>query len=331
MLDQWFPNSTVSGLGICIWRKQRVRCFDWDSLCPLRFVLCHLGPLRCGTNAGNVSNWWQHSLVKKDLLCYGFRLALWKLSFSSFLRGDILISPLCLSEVWQVTFIDRNFFWNNVVTFSNQFFNWWWSCRSFCIDYKLNLLTHMLQGVICKLYRLYIPRHFIRFRGQSFWRWVLSLSLSSVISWRKNSFYFTHVCLHHSVSKQDLVQIVQLYAKRLRARSWGSWGLNPSRLTVLFPLSHVKGKVAWESHSKGRLDSEDRRKNSSATETFAVLAQAVFPRESKQATQAKTNGFDEMDMPSHQVPGGKLPSICFRDFVVWWHGVWIAQFNIFTL
>ena len=87
-------------------------------------------------------------------------------------------------------------------------------------------------------------------------------------------------------------------------------------------------KVAWESHSKGRLDSEDRRKNSFATETFSVLAQAVFPRESKQATQAKTNGFDEMDMPSHQVPGGKFPGICFRDFVVWWHGVWIAQFNI---
>ena len=73
-------------------------------------------------------------------------------------------------------------------------------------------------------------------------------------------------------------------------------------------------KVAWESHSKGRLDSEDRRKNSFATETFAVLAQAVFPRESKQATQAKTNGFDEMDMPSHQVPGGKFPTICFRGF-----------------
>lgn len=104
----------VSGLGICIWRKQRVRCFDWDSLCPLRFVLCHLGPLRCGTNAGHVSNWCQHSLVKKDLLCYEFRFALWKLSFSSFLRGDILISPLCLSEVWQITFIGCNFFWNNV-------------------------------------------------------------------------------------------------------------------------------------------------------------------------------------------------------------------------
>ena len=114
MLDQWFPNSTVSGLGICIWRKQRVRCFDWDSLCPLRFVLCHLGPLRCGTNAGHVSNWCQHSLVKKDLLCYEFRFALWKLSFSSFLRGEILISPLCLSEVWQITFIGCNFFWNNV-------------------------------------------------------------------------------------------------------------------------------------------------------------------------------------------------------------------------
>ena len=173
MLDQWLPNSTVSGLGICIWRKQRVRCFDWDSLCPLRFVLCHLGPLRCGTNAGHVSNWWQHSLVKKDLLCYGFRFALWKLSFSSFLRGTYWFHPYAWVRYDKLLLLVATFSGTMClmkVTFSNQFFNWWWSCRSFYIDYKLNLFTHMLQGVICKLYRLYIARHFIRFRGQSFWR-----------------------------------------------------------------------------------------------------------------------------------------------------------------
>lgn len=183
----------------------------------------------------------------------------------------------------------------------------------------------MLQGVICKLYRLYIARHFIRFRGQSFWTQEFSLSLSSVISWGKNLFPFhKHMLTSFGFEAGLGADCPALCQKAPRQVLGGSWGLNPSTLCPMW-------KVAWESHSKGRLDSEDRRKNLFATETFAVLAQAVFPRESKQTTQAKTNGFDEMDMPSHQVPGGKFPSICFRDFVVWWHGVWIAQFNIFTL